>query len=133
MTEEMNEGTAPPWAGVSEPDHIPPIRIMFAESLVGHRETLVRQIEALGEARSDLSHEAGLDESYGVAHQIRGTAATFLGTDLGEAAGDYTYSLSLIPFRTRPLTEIERAETLAGLHRLVQEIDRFLGWMRMKG
>jgi len=128
----------PPWNGVTEEDYIPEIRAAFASRLREQASSLAAVAQDLDAGDPDL--DAGdpavlaeaLEHAFKVAHSIRGTAATLLGHDLGEASGR-------LADRTSPLRGSQRvdADALPELRRLTadlkREVERYLGWVDADG
>jgi len=129
MSDHREPNGSPPWQGVVEEDHIPPLRLMFAESLVAHRGVVRECADLLDSGDTPEVVGATATRLYGVAHQISGTAATFLGHDLGIAARAVTDHLSTVDYKARDLSQEDRAQLLSGARQMGREIDRFLRWV----
>jgi len=121
----------PPWRGVKEEDFIPGIRTVFASRLREQAEELAVIASDLDAADRPGIREA-VEGAFRLAHSIRGTAATLLGHDLGEAAG--TLAERAYPLRTSErVDEGALAELRALTADLRREVRRYLGWVDTEG
>jgi hypothetical protein len=118
----------PPWEGVEEPPHIPPIRALFAERLAGFGGAARQIVERWRSGDAPTGEEVA--ELYRMCHQIQGSAEPLGGVELGGAAAAFTGIFSGRPSAEEPPTPEQRQPLAEAADQLVREIARYERWVR---
>mgnify|MGYP006292438327 FL=1 len=118
----------PPWEGVEEPPHIPPIRALFAERLAGFGRTAREVVQRW--RSGDAPTGAEIAELYRMCHQIQGSAEPLGGRQLGRAAAAFTGLFSGRPTGKDTPDPASRQPLADAGERLIAEISRYEAWVR---
>ena len=117
----------PPWYGLSEPDYIPRIRLLFSSKLPVQMQLLRASWDGLREGTSDSLEAAA--RAFRVAHDLSGTAEAFGGEELGETSA--RLATALRPYREEAAAP--GADDVRKIESLVAELEaaatEFLSWV----